>query len=612
MGRAEHLTEVAWQTVQRHGQPPPEADECSAGAVARQATSPSPTRAEPLRGGVGNAASSENGQPPTGPRGDGDQSSRAHAIRTGQTNRATRNVVTLLFAHVATSAASVVRRRDRSQRVHAIRPNRTNRVSRNLASLFLSQLATWAIAIVMVVFVPHFLAASQFGVLQFATTFVSYFVLVAGLGTGTFLVKVVARDPPLLGVYVFNALLMKVVLAVSFSAVAIVLARSLGYPHQTFVIVEIACVGMILFLVNDVLGAGLQGIEQMGRPAAWTVVQAYVAAIVGLAVLAQGRDVVKFALVTTLAAAIPVVANAAHLRARLRGSMRLDLRVWRTIAIGGFPFLLGAGVLLIYGTIDIPLLQAMAGSATVGWYALAYAWVTPAAGFSSLVVKATLPSLSASAHTASHEFTELANNAIRLVMFVGLPASAGIALVAPDIFALFHYQASFWPAIPLIRILALHIPIVGMDMVLGTVLIANDKQRQWTAIGCVAAVVNVVANLFAIPLTVHAFHNGAIGAAVVTVATEGLMMVGAIRLRPAGVLNRATLSYIARCTLATLVMAATIIAVGGTSVVLKIAIGVLVYAGSALALRALSVRDLRSLALSPSQSPPHELERVEQ
>jgi O-antigen/teichoic acid export membrane protein len=463
----------------------------------------------------------------------------------------------------------------------------------------------------MVVFVPHFLAASQFGVLQFATTFVSYFVLVAGLGTGTFLVKAVAREPRILGLYVFNALVMKAVLAVSFSAVAILLARSLGYPHQTFVIVEIACVGMVLFLVNDVLGAGLQGIEQMGRPAAWTVVQAFVATIVGLAVLAQGRNVVKFALVTTLAAAIPVVANAAHLRPRLRGSMRLDLRVWRTIAIGGFPFLLGASVLLIYGTIDIPLLQAMAGSVTVGWYTLAYAWVTPAAGFSSLVVKAALPSLSASARTASNEFTELTNNSIRLVMFIGLPASAGIALIAPDIFALFHYQASFWPAIPLIRILTLHIPIVGMDMVLGAALIANDKQRQWTTIGCIAAVVNVVANLFAIPFTIHVFHNGAVGAAVVTVATEALMMVGAIRLKPAGVLNRTTLSYIARFSLATLVMTGAILAMGGTSVVLKIALGVLVYAGSALVLRALSVRDLRSLALRPSLSAPNKLEGVE-
>jgi hypothetical protein len=89
------------------------------------------------------------------------------------------------------------------------------------------------------------------------------------------------------------------------------------------------------------------------------------------------------------------------------------------------------------------------------------------------------------------------------------------------------------------------------------------------------------------------------------------MMAGAIRLRPAGVLNRATLSYIARCSLATLVMTGAVLAVGGTSVVLKIAVGVLVYAGSARVLRALSVRDLRSLALNTSLRAPHELEGVE-
>ena len=150
-----------------------------------------------------------------------------------------------------------------------------------------------------------------------------------------------------------------------------------------------------------------------------------------------------------------------------------------------------------------------------------------------------MPSLSANAvDDSSPEFRRLANRSICLVAFVGIPASIGIILVASDVFSLLHYQAGFEQAVPLLQILALHIPIVGIDMVLGSALIAADRQTAWTIIAGGAAVLNILLNLVAIPLTMHAFGNGAIGAAIVTVGTELFMMVGALMLRPAGIMDR--------------------------------------------------------------------------
>jgi O-antigen/teichoic acid export membrane protein len=479
-----------------------------------------------------------------------------------------------------------------------------NRVARNLVSLLLSQIATWGISAALIVVIPHFLTASDLGALQFSATFVGYFGLVGALGTGTFLVKAVARDQSLLGPYVFNALVLKIVSAVGLAAIAIGLAHALGFPGRTELLIEVACLAMAFSLLADVLRAGLQGIERMGRPAIWGVVQGYVATGAGLVVLVRGRGVVLYAFVIAAAGVIPVVANVGHLARWLRQSLHIDLGVWREIIVGGFPFLLWSSVLVLYGTIDIPILEAMAGNATVGWYSVAYAWVTVPAGFSALVVTAVFPSLSASAHEARGEFIELANRAIRLVFFVGLPASAGMAVIAPDVFRLFHYQAGFGNSIPLIRILALHIPIVGMDMVLGTALIAIDKQRQWTMIGCLAAVFNPLVNLAAIPITMHLFHDGAIGASIITVATEALMMVGAIYLRPRGVLDRATASFMARCALATLTMVGAVAAMGGAPLPAKVAAGVLVYLVIAVATKAVSPRDLGSLGLAPSMVTP--------
>jgi O-antigen/teichoic acid export membrane protein len=251
--------------------------------------------------------------------------------------------------------------------------------------------------------------------------------------------------------------------------------------------------------------------------------------------------------------------------------------------------------LVVYGTIDIPLLRAMAGETAVGWYALAYAWISMPASFSSIVVTATMPSLSANAvrEESAAEFSRLANRGLCLVGFVGLPCSIGIALVVSNVFAVLHYQAGFEHAIPLVQILALHIPIVGIDMVLGSVLIAADKQKAWTFIACGAAILNPLLNLIAIPLTIHWFGNGAIGAAVITVATEVFMMIGALLLRPAGVMDKGVVSFLFRCAIASLAMVPLVLAAGSTLLPIKIAIGVITYVIASLALRTISLDGLR-------------------
>ena len=63
------------------------------------------------------------------------------------------------------------------------------------------------------------------------------------------------------------------------------------------------------------------------------------------------------------------------------------------------------------------------------------------------------------------------------------------------------------------QLLSLHIPIVGLDIVLGTVVVAAYWQRQWVTFSAVAAMFNPLANLLAIPLAIEWFDNGAIGAA---------------------------------------------------------------------------------------------------
>jgi O-antigen/teichoic acid export membrane protein len=478
----------------------------------------------------------------------------------------------------------------------------TSRISRNLASLLLSQVATLVVSLVTLAVVPKDLGPETFGVLAFALAFVGFFTLVASLGSNPFLVKTIARDPALLGSYVFNALVMKVVLGGVLAGVAIAAAHLLGFPSQTVLIVDVGCIGLVLGALADVLAAGLQGTERFSRLALWLAVQQYVSGAIAIGLLLDHKGVVVYALVIASGAIIPILANGFQLWPEIRGRMDIDLRVWKIIAVGGLPFCLWSAILLVYGSIDILMLQEMTGSKTVGWYTLAYSWVGIPVLFPTILVTVVFPALSHKALSTSSDFSQTVNRALQLAVFVGTPMAVGVALTAGNIIELLHYNSGFQQAIPLIRILAFHIPIVGMDMVLAIALTAKDRQKAWLVVGCVAALFNPALNFIAIPWTNHRFGDGAIGASIVTVATEVVMMIGAIYLKPTGVLDRATRSFLVRSVAASVVMIPPVVLAGRTPLIVKVAIGVTAFSIASLSLRLVSIRGSRDAVVQVLRS----------
>ena len=253
---------------------------------------------------------------------------------------------------------------------------------------------------------------------------------------------------------------------------------------------------------------------------------------------------------------------------------------------------MGNAVLLLYGTIDIPLLQRLADDDTVGWYVIAYRWVGLPVFFASIVVTAILPSLAARGLGLPPEFITQANKAIRLVFVVSAPLSVGIALVSRNVLDIL-YAGKVMKAVPVMQILAVHLPVVSITMVLGTVLVATDRQRTWIILGCVAFVFNIGLNVLVIPWSIHRFSNGAIGAALVTVGTEFVVMLGAARMRPTGILDRSALLFCLRCLVASALMIPPVLVINHAWFGYKVVLGATVFAVSAFGLRLVRADEIR-------------------
>lgn len=467
-------------------------------------------------------------------------------------------------------------------------------IAKNMMTLLGSQVATWGVGFLLLVILPQQLGDRQFGQLNFAGSFVTIFGLFAGLGAATFIVKQTARDSGRVGPYVYNSLLMNLTLASLLSVAAVASAYGLGYPARTCQVVAISCIGMALSALNGSLVAGLQGQQLMARTALWNVVGRYAGCVAVIGALAAGTGLLGVALAGSLVGLPSLLGNGAQIFRQLREGARLDLRLWKVLALGGMPFLFWSLVLTVYGSIDIVLLSKMANDAVVGWYALAYRLVGVPVFLATIMVTALFPQLSADGASASPQFNALVNRGVRVAFFAGAPMAAGIALVAGDMIAFLHYSSQFTHSVPLIQILALHIPVVGVTMLLGSALMARDRQKQWVVVGFVAAIFNPLANLIAIPATTRAFGNGAVGASIITVATELVMLGGAIYLLQSdGVFDRRTLGFVLRCLAACAAMMSAVVVARDVWFPARVVIGMVTYGLASLAVGTFSATDLR-------------------
>jgi O-antigen/teichoic acid export membrane protein len=466
-------------------------------------------------------------------------------------------------------------------------------IKKNLVALLVSQVATWVISLFVLTVAPDYFGDEGFGAVTYALAYVGFFILAAGLGTSKFMTREVSRNHSIVGEWVFNTLVMKLILSLLLSAVAISLARLIGNTGVTLALIAIGCIGMVFTVLNEVAVGALGGMERMAKPALLATVQVYVASLGGLLVLFLGGGVVMYSLVVALAGVIPVVGNTLMLWPQVRGHLHIDITVWKIVAIGGLPLVLLSVLNLIYGTIDIPILKQIAGEDAVGWYGLAYRWASIPVFISAAVIAAFFPQFSAHGAAMTAEFTRLVNRAIRLVLFVAVPSAFGIALVAGDLIATFYDGNTYEPSVVLIQILAIHIPIAAMDTILGMSLIASDRQHKLLVLAGIAAVLNPVFCVFAIRATMSVFDNGAIGAAIVTVGTELFIMSGLLRVRSDGVMDRATVVAIVRCVAAGATMVPVLLLAGDLPLGVKVVAGVVCYVVASVAFGSISFADLQ-------------------
>lgn len=466
-------------------------------------------------------------------------------------------------------------------------------VARGALALFSTQPVTWAISLLSAILVPRFLGDRDLGTYVIVLTIASFLGTFASIGVPNYLVRRVATRPRDAEVDGGAALVLLTATSMVLAMLVAIVAFVSGIGARFGPVLYVGLAGAVLLAPTNVVFSLLNGQERHARFAWYNVLAVAIPTCAGLAVLVIWHDLLLLVTVMSILSLPILIVSWRSSGFRLRRSA-FDFRHWRRLTRSGLPFF-GANVTLrIRAESDRLLIAALATAAAVGWYGAAYRIISIPLFIPTLIVTPLLPALSRTIEYPN-EFRQTFRRCVIAALALSLPIFAMLFALAPAIPGLLGWPQEFERSVPIMLILAIQQPIVALDMVLGTALIAMHRERRWLVVMAIAATLNVGLNLLLITGFTHGGGNGALGAAIATVITECLILVGAFLLLPRHLLDGHTIWICGRIVLAGLILIVVTRLLMPLSVVIALPAGGAAFIVAALGLGIARVADAQRL-----------------
>ena len=119
---------------------------------------------------------------------------------------------------------------------------------------------------------------------------------------------------------------------------------------------------------------------------------------------------------------------------------------------------------------------------------------------------------------------------------------------------------SYAPAVPILRVQAISLPLVFVDYLLVCALMAAGRERMWIAIVAAACLLDPALDWVLIRAAEALYGNGGIGAALATLVTEGFLFACTFRALPAETLSRTAFRVASRAVALGALQAAVVLA----------------------------------------------------
>jgi O-antigen/teichoic acid export membrane protein len=471
----------------------------------------------------------------------------------------------------------------------------TNKVFRNAIFQVGSQAVTWVFAWVLLIFLPRYLGDEGFGRLFFAISFALIASIFLNLGINTYLMREIARDPKQGPKLMANAMSLKLGLAVLVYIGMMVMVRTMGVAPDAVVATDIIGLGFLIGSFGQTFTAYLQAEQRGWQPALALIVEKALVTAGSVWMLLAGHGLVAVAWMHLIGTVGSTLFTGVALYRTIPFQLAFDKVVMQRLLVGAAPYLIWIVFGEIYVRIDVLMLTKMTGDDVVGWYGAAFRLYGTMLFVPNIFMSTVFPAIASKFAKPGEEANVATRRTFNLMLLVAVPIGLGMTLIAQPVVELLFGLEQYRHSVGNLRVFGLSMVFVCVNVVLGSVLIANDKQKAWSFAAIGAAGLNPLLNLVFIPFAQQRVGNGGYGAAIATLITEVFLMVIAMKLMPKGIFDARSGSTAMKTAGAGAIMVFIVSSFGTLPLFAALGLGAAAYIGSVLIFKAFPREDMAHL-----------------
>ena len=404
-----------------------------------------------------------------------------------------------------------------------------NKVVKNAGWIIGGRLVNKLLAFLVGILTARYLGPSNYGLINYAAAYISFFASICTLGINSIIVKNFVDHPDEEGKTIGTTLLLR---AVSSLLSALMIVGIVGIVDRdeplTVVVVALCSVGLI-FQIFDTLNYWFQARLQSKYSALASLASYAAVSVYKIVLLVLGKSVEWFALASALDyTVLAVVLAAAYFK---NGGQRFTAS-WakaKELLSSSTSFIISGLMISIYACTDKLMLKQMLGEASVGYYSLASAISVSWAFVLSAIIDSLYPEIVQSFNTNRIYYERKNRQLYAIVFYTSLFMSAAICLLARPFIEIL-YGASYLPAVQPLRIVVWYTAFSYLGVARNAWMVCENRQKYLKYLYMGAAAINVVLNLLFIPPW---GASGAAAASLITQIATIVLMPAVIRpLRP--------------------------------------------------------------------------------
>lgn len=397
--------------------------------------------------------------------------------------------------------------------------NQIQTIFKNMSWLLVSQIITSAFGFIWTILIARYLGVNDYGILGFAISLTTILGIFDDMGLSTHIVRHIATDYDSAPKYIGNVLPLKIILSSFKLLLTLIILILLGVDELTLTITLLFSFELIFKSYINCLYGSFQAFE-LGKYQGIgnTLLNSLTLFFILLSIytdLGLFGITISYVLANILGFVYTYYVLNKHI---VKPKFELDLEFCKKITAFSIPFAVTGILYTIYYSIDAVMLSTLVGNYATGIYNATYKLITVLTLFYSVYTAVIFPVMSKFFKNDETMLLISFEKSIKYLMLVMIPLAVATVFYSTDIIHLIYGQ-EYDAASSVLSILIWTVCLLFISGACNTLLNASHKEVSVTKIYAIAAVFNIVLNLFMIP---YFSYNGA---AITTVLSDVLIVI---------------------------------------------------------------------------------------